>query len=366
MSPILSDQVKCFSPFLARQPFQRHFPVIVLSDIHFARKDSHPKYVYEFLLNHTCDTLVFLGDTHEGYDEELTAPGEMHQRVWDLVAARKEQGMRTVDCPGNHDSYKRKTTILGNKVFGTEYRPDLILESAQERTFLFHGDALDGKIALRYDKAAYTAAKNIRLGNKSLLDLRNIIQDFTHKVRSGAEIKTNKIGIESAAAALARERNCTRVLSGHTHRPSSFVPIQGDAEILYGNTGSWVGNSATAMVMHEGGRWELIDWAKSRQNLFKGKPAGTEQHQLASVFREQTRQEFLWQRAQHRIFTNESLVFSLHDTMEELNKVGHKLRHAFDRAKDEISLATEEVAFIEKQADKVPLSKTGHVLSLVA
>jgi UDP-2,3-diacylglucosamine pyrophosphatase LpxH len=71
---------------------------------------------------------------------------------------------------------------------------------------------------------------------------------------------------ETALAQEARSRGMDGVICGHIHHAEMRM-IHG---ILYMNDGDWV-ESCTALVEHEDGRFELLDWSH-RQDLVMGKP----------------------------------------------------------------------------------------------
>jgi UDP-2,3-diacylglucosamine pyrophosphatase LpxH len=71
---------------------------------------------------------------------------------------------------------------------------------------------------------------------------------------------------ETALAQEARSRGMDGVICGHIHHADMRM-IHG---ILYMNDGDWV-ESCTALVEHEDGRFELLDWSH-RQALVMGKP----------------------------------------------------------------------------------------------
>ena len=64
---------------------------------------------------------------------------------------------------------------------------------------------------------------------------------------------------EKALADEARRRDCNGVICGHIHK-AEMRDIDG---ITYINDGDWV-ESCTAVVEHDGGRLELINWSQTR------------------------------------------------------------------------------------------------------
>lgn len=345
----------------------QHYKAIVVSDLHLPRSDSHPKYLAEFLRHHTCDVLILLGDTHEGYDIVLGEPSEMQQRVFDLIAARKEEGTMVIDVPGNHDSYKRRDGIIGHRAFGTEYWNDLVLPSALGPTYLFHGDALDGNMRVRYDKVVYSMAKKISVGGKSLVDIYSALEKITHLVYGGTKKrKVRDAGTEFGAAAMAIEHDCEAVLMGHSHKPAPFAPASGNADIMYGNSGSWVGGMCTAMALRMDGNWEFIDWNKKRDLMATKKPHGAADVNPCLPFRDAAREEYNWQKAQHRVYTREALVLSLREAIEKMEKTKKKIVAVLGDAEEQLEEARVEMASLNRYADvaSIPASQAQPILPL--
>ena len=74
---------------------------------------------------------------------------------------------------------------------------------------------------------------------------------------------------ETALAIEAKRRGLDGVVCGHIHH-AEMREVQG---VLYMNDGDWV-ESCTALVEHEDGRLELVDWAAvNRFSFFDRAPA---------------------------------------------------------------------------------------------
>lgn len=331
------------SSAVLRSRYSRHYKAIVVSDLHFPRKDSHPKYLYEFLQHNSCDTLILLGDTHEGYEPQLQEFQELNFRVWDMIAARKAQGMQVIDVAGNHDAYKRNASILDHKIFGTEYRNSLILDGHEGSTLLFHGDALDTKIVARYDKVAYKIAKKIAIGDKSLLDIANALEKIFSTLASKTSQKPNSLQTEFRAAALARGHGCRAVLMGHSHKASPFSPAANDPEILYGNTGAWVGHQATAMVLKHDNSWEFIDWRVKRETVFSKKPEGLSGPHPYAAYRDGSVADFKWQKAQHHLYVQEGVMRETQKTLDNVNKVRRKVQNLLKKTEERLAGTRQEI-----------------------
>ncbi len=340
-----------------RLPASRHHKVIVLSDLHFPRRDNSAELLYEFLLHNTCDTLILLGDTHEGYDAKLHDFKEMNYRVWDLIAARKAQGMKVIDIAGNHDAYKRGRGLMEHSAFGTEYWNEMKIASALGDVYVFHGDALDGNMTKRYDKLAYKIAKKIAIGDRSLLDVHSALEKLSYYLFKGKGAKTNSLQTEFAAVSLAFEKDCRSVLMGHTHMASDFQEVDGFEGSFYGNTGSWVGGMATCMVMKDDGTWERIDWSEERRGLYAKKARGIPEKNGCAEYRDSSVLEFAWQKAQHSLYVQELLVREAHKAIENVEKVKNRVRKYIDKAEEKLAKAQDKLELAGRYAGVERLEK---------
>ncbi len=339
---------------IARFPQERYYNTLVVSDAHMPRADGHPKYLHEFLTWNYSDKLILLGDTHEGYNPALSDFKELHYRVLDLVSARKAQGVVVVDTPGNHDSYKRASGILGHRVYGTEYWNDLVLPSAHGDTYLFHGDALDGPLAREYDRAAHRIASKIGIGKFSLLDLYSKMFKLVHDAQDNKSGKTNEDKIEFAAAQIAKGHGCRAVLTGHTHKPAPFMPVKSMPDMLYGNTGAWVGGLGTAMALNHNGTWELIDWRRDREKFFSAKPAGLDMPDMHRDFREASEAELQWHRVQHSLHSQKIIINMTKDTLESMKKIRANVQIFLHRAEEKFHITEAEA---EKLRSHAPIER---------
>lgn len=326
------------------QQSNRH-KLVVISDLHFPRKDSHPKYLYEFLINNPSDMLVILGDFFEGYDTELGEFSEWHKRCLDLIHKRQsEEGLRVVVIPGNHDQYLRDDRILNHYIFGMLYRPHMILDGhAGRRTFLTHGDIYDARSIRENELFAYRAGENIRTSRVSLSELYNYyIGSSQARLKSSFDIALEgslKRKFREKIIMSAKEYECDAVLCGHTHSPQPFKPVKTERWLSYGNSGSFTGKLATAMVLTEENTWKMINWKEKRELYgIKTLPHREDENPSAS-YRELTEMEIDFHRSLQSVWVSQQVLEQARRTMEKIKELASKIEEAIAPKKEALNLA---------------------------
>lgn len=322
--------------------------MVVISDLHFPRRDSHPKYLYEFLLNNPSDTIVVLGDFFEGYDKTLGEFGEWHKRCFDLLHKRRsEEEAKVIIIPGNHDQYLRDPRIIDHAMFGSVFRRNMVVSGGGQKTYLTHGDDYDPKAVQDNDIFAYQAGDRIRVARVSLSELYNhYVGSSTGRLspafakRSHASLNKK---IRKGAVASAIQHECNAVLCGHTHEPQPFTPVKRHLWLKYGNTGSFTGPLATAMVLSRDDRWQIVNWAEKRAKEGFDKLPHRDDENPAAAYREITESEIHFHRTLHSVWLGHRLVTQTHRAVE-------KLREMAARVEDLLHPQEEELARVLKHA----------------
>jgi UDP-2,3-diacylglucosamine pyrophosphatase LpxH len=153
---------------------------------------------------------------------------------------------------------------MGLEVAGVKLRQDASHVTADGRRLLvLHGDEFDSVV--RYAKflallgdSAYTAALRAnRYFNAIRRRLGQPYWSLSAWLKRRVKEAVKAIDrFETAVAQEARQRGFDGVVCGHIHH-AEMREVGG---VLYLNDGDWV-ESCTALVEHEDGRLELIDWA---------------------------------------------------------------------------------------------------------
>lgn len=251
----------------------RCYRTIFISDIHLGLRSCRSDSLVDFLRNVQCEKLYLVGDIIDGWRLRRSWYWDAYyDEVIRLILRMARHGTEVIYVPGNHDEMFRDW--LGLEVAGVKLAKEAEHITADGRRFLvIHGDEFDGVI--RYAKFlahmgdwAYDTAL---LVNRWFNFLRrrlgypywSLSQWLKRQVKEAVKAIDR---FETALAQEARSRGMDGVICGHIHHAEMRM-IHG---ILYMNDGDWV-ESCTALVEHEDGRFELLDWSH-RQALVMGKP----------------------------------------------------------------------------------------------
>jgi len=252
-----------------------HWPLIILSDIHFSKKSCSADMLYEFLERARCDTLVLNGDIIDGWSmvsrKQRKFP-EMQKRVFDLINARIAEGMKVIYIPGNHDESLRKRGLFGKDFFGIHFVDSLIYtDRLSRRFFILHGDQFDPQILKGKGSVLYRIGD---LAYDGLIELNAITSKAAHKflskrfsIAAYAKRKTkNLVGLigkfEDAVTNSARKEHVDGIICGHIHH----AEFEKKGKVLYGNSGDWV-ESCTALVCNDDGEWSVMRWLDERDAI---------------------------------------------------------------------------------------------------
>ncbi|MCG2840450.1 UDP-2,3-diacylglucosamine diphosphatase [Sandaracinobacter sp. RS1-74] len=251
------------------------FRTVFISDTHLGTSGCNAELLFDFLKSIECETLYLVGDIIDGWRLKRgwfwpTRHNDVVRRI--LKMAKK--GTRVVYVPGNHDEVLRDFIGLG---FGDiEIRPEAIHITADGRKLLvLHGDEFDGVVLYHRWLAflgdhAYVALLKLNVGfnwcrRQFDLPYWSLSAHLKKRVKNAVEYVCR---YEEAVAHAARDRGADGVVCGHIHS----AEIRQFGDITYYNDGDWV-ESCTALVEHDDGRMEILDWAeKVRAEIAAGQP----------------------------------------------------------------------------------------------
>lgn len=243
----------------------KRYRTIFLSDIHLGSRSAKAAFLLDFLRQNEAETIYLVGDIVDGWRLKRSWfwPQE-HNDVVQKLLRRSRKGTRIVYIAGNHDAFLRD--FQGTHFGGIEVTDRAMFEAANGRKYLvLHGDQFD--VVVRHARFialmgdwAYDAALGFNLVMNAIrrkLGLR--YWSFSAWAKYRVKKAVNFIGdFQNVVADEARRMGVDGVICGHIHHAT----IETIHEISYINTGDWV-ESCTAIVEHEDGRLELIDWTNS-------------------------------------------------------------------------------------------------------
>jgi UDP-2,3-diacylglucosamine pyrophosphatase LpxH len=247
----------------------RQYRSIWISDVHLGTRGCQADLLLDFLRSNESEYLYLVGDIVDGWRlKRGWYWPQSHNDVVQKILRRARKGAKVFYVPGNHDEAFRD--YIGLQFGGVAVVEDIVHTTADGRRFLvIHGDQFDAVV--KYAKwlahlgdSAYTALLAINTGfnhvrRKLGFTYWSVSAYLKQRVKNAVEY----IGAyETALADEARRRGVDGIICGHIHS-AEMRPMEG---VLYCNDGDWV-ESCTALVEHENGRLEIINWAASRRLL---------------------------------------------------------------------------------------------------
>ena len=241
------------------------YRTIWISDTHLGSPAAQADALLHFLKHTSSERLYLVGDIVDGWQlrKRFYWP-QKHNDVAQELMQKARCGTKVIYIPGNHDEAVRN--YIGFKLGDIEVKNDDIHETADgRRLWIVHGDDFDGMVKhvrwLAYigDSGYVVLLFFDRFLNKSLrlfnVGYWSFSQYLKRKVKSAISFVS---GYEKTMAIETRRRHCHGIVCGHIHKPE-IREIDG---ILYLNDGDWV-ESRSALVEHDDGRLELLDWQEN-------------------------------------------------------------------------------------------------------
>lgn len=259
-----------------------HYRAVFLSDTHLGTRGCRSDFLADFLARMSCDRLFLVGDIVDGWRLRKSWYWDpMHDTVVRLILRHVRNGTQITYVPGNHDEMFRPwlpsvaegsaSSAQGLQVAGVTVQREAEHTTAKGlRLLVIHGDEFDG--VMRYAKflailgdGAYTTALVVNrwfnTGRRwAGYPYWSLSQWLKQQVKGAVKAIDR---FETALADEARHRGFDGVVCGHIHH-AEMRTVNG---VLYCNDGDWV-ESCTALVEHQDGRLELIDWAAMNRLSF--------------------------------------------------------------------------------------------------
>jgi len=235
-----------------------------ISDLHLGTPGCQAHALLDFLKHVESEHLFLVGDIIDGWQLRRSWHWpQAHNDVVQKLLRKARKGTHVVYIPGNHDEFARR--YVGHNFGGIDVADDWVHETADGRKlWIVHGDLFDGVIQCakwlaHVGDSAYEFT--LRL-NRHLNSLRARLGlpywSLSKYLKLKVKRAVNYVGdFEAALAREARRRGVQGVVCGHIHH-AELREIDG---IVYANDGDWV-ESLTALVEHDDGRLEIIDWSE--------------------------------------------------------------------------------------------------------
>lgn len=239
-----------------------HVRTVILSDVHLGTADCKVEEVNHFLRHVRCEKLILNGDIIDGWQLKRTGQWtKAHTRFIRIVLKKLEKrDTEVIYLRGNHDDVL--SAFLPLAFENLSIVEDYIHESPRGRYLVLHGDIFD------------TVTKNFVFlahlgdwGYRALLKINRFYNAYrawrgkeywslSKAIKARVKEAVNHVSnFEEHITELAKQRDCLGVMCGHIHTPAD--KMLGD--IHYLNSGDWV-ESLTAIVEHDDGRYELIEF----------------------------------------------------------------------------------------------------------
>ena len=254
------------------------FRTVFISDTHLGTRGCRSDFLADLLGRITAEHIFLVGDIIDGWRLRKSWFWDArHDEVIRHILRHARKGAQVTYIPGNHDEMFRTWLPLGLEVAGIKLVREAVHETADGRKLLvIHGDEFDSVV--RYAKflailgdGAYTLALVInRYFNMIRLRFGRPYWSLSAWLKRQVKEAVKAIDrFETALADEARTRGLDGVVCGHIHHAEMRM-VNG---VLYCNDGDWV-ESCTALVEHQDGRLELIDWAAvNNLSFFAPRPA---------------------------------------------------------------------------------------------
>lgn len=240
---------------------------IFLSDIHLGTRACQAQSLLEFLREYDSEHLFLIGDIVDFWAMKRGVHwSTRHNTVVQKILKRARHNTSVIFIPGNHDEALREHVGIS---FGhIRLLHDHVHTAADGKRYLLtHGDEFDQVTkyhrwaAVLGDKAyAFAVRLNTmvswfrrRFGIAGYWSLAGYAK---RKVKSAVSFIFD---FEESVARYVKERGVDGVICGHIHAAA----IKDIGGIRYINCGDWV-DSCTAVLEHEDGRMELLEWGFSR------------------------------------------------------------------------------------------------------
>ncbi len=247
---------------------RRCFRTLFVSDVHLGCRYAQAEKFLAFLEQVQPEHIYIVGDFIDGWRLCRRWHWQpVYVRILQRLVQLASQGTQVYYAPGNHDEFLRD--YLHD--FGLVTVADqFIHRTADGRRFVvLHGDQFDDveRGAKWLSVVGAFAYDRLVSANGMINQVRRCFNmkdwRFSSSVKVWAKQAVQFISdFEERLVCHAKELECDGVICGHIHVPR----VENLGDITYCNTGDWV-EHCTALVEHETGELELVDWSHDSMQL---------------------------------------------------------------------------------------------------
>lgn len=240
---------------------------IFISDIHLGTRGCQADTLCSFLKANKCENLFLVGDIIDGWRlKKRWYWPQSHTNVIRRILTASKRGTKVYYLLGNHDEAFRKFVPFGINIGNIELLDRYEYTGIDGNRYLvIHGDFFD----------------SLMLDKKWLMHIGDSLYDFMVWVNIQLNIIRGWLGLEYWSLSKFLKQNTKQavnyinkyedhladycklkgydgIICGHIHT----AEIKEINRIIYMNDGDWV-DSATALVEHLDGTWELIHYEEN-------------------------------------------------------------------------------------------------------
>jgi UDP-2,3-diacylglucosamine pyrophosphatase LpxH len=258
----------------AKTAWPKTYRTIFFSDVHLGTRGCQADMLLNFLKYNVARKVKIVGDFIDFWAMKSGTGGwapqhnTIIQKILRMARTDRQslEGRPPIEVEyivGNHDEFWREfdlPTRFGDVILVNE---SVHVAADGKRYLVIHGDQFDGfmhyaKWLAHLGDHAYRISIAINRWYNVWRRLRGLpYWSFSKWLKYQAKTAVKEITrFEEALAAYAKTRGFDGVICGHIHHAEMRVMKNG---IIYINTGDWV-ESCTAVVEHEDGRMEIIEW----------------------------------------------------------------------------------------------------------
>lgn len=252
---------------------------LFLSDFHFGYRGADAAAILDCLKSYSPQVIYLIGDIVDGWKlEKRWFWVADYTRVLDALVDHRRRGVKIVYLPGNHDERVRHSNIIARTQFclrtGLKICNHLVHRTKDGRKLIvLHGDQFDnllmrGRLSKFSDRIMefFTEFFDYHFPRST----PSIMVDGKPRRFSLAKALVKKSGkfalrmlgtMDRAIIRLVKRKGLNGLVCGHTHMPKTKMLRQ---KYFYGNAGTWMGYTNTALVETMDGEINLVKWPDMR------------------------------------------------------------------------------------------------------